>query len=46
MRYKTVNLDVKIHKRLKRKALEKDSSIIGELTEILSKELKEENQNE
>jgi len=44
--YKTINLDKPIHKKLKKRAFEKDSSIAQELREILKKELEVDEPND
>lgn len=46
MEEKTVNLSKNLHKKLKKRAVEKDSTIKEELTTILENGLKEDNNNE
>ena len=38
---KTVNLDYKLHKTLKKRALEKEKTLISEVNDILETKLKE-----
>ena len=46
MENKTVNLEKQLHKKLKKRALEKDSTIRKELTEILEEKLEEDDKIE